>query len=137
MIQANLTKVTSTVTARQALVEDEPDENDSQNAREVIAGAREQVDISLKQIHTYKKTTTESHVKNERNTCNHLQRGTQLQNAAATASGQEEILEASQQNKKLQRTSLTWICQAKHSSEEANEPATQQRTEYSENEESS
>ena len=47
-IKAHLTKVTFTVTARQALVEDEPSENDSQNAREVIAGAREQMDISLK-----------------------------------------------------------------------------------------
>ena len=52
MIQAHLTKVTSPVTAQEALVEDEPDENDSQNAREVIAGVQEQVDTSLKQIDT-------------------------------------------------------------------------------------
>ena len=54
LMQAHLTKVSSTVTARQALVEDEPCENDSQNAGEVIAGAREQVDTSLKQIWTRK-----------------------------------------------------------------------------------
>ena len=36
--QAHLTKTTSTTTAR---VEDEPDEDGIQNAREVIAGARE------------------------------------------------------------------------------------------------
>ena len=52
LIQGHLTKVTLTVTARQALVEDELDENDSRNVREVIAGAREQVDKSLKQIDT-------------------------------------------------------------------------------------
>ena len=83
------------------------------------------------------KTTTESHVKNERNHLQARQASTQLQNATATANGQEGILVASQQNKKLQRTLLTWICQAKHSSEEANEPAPQQRTDDSENEESS
>ena len=48
MIQAHLTKVTSTVTARQALVKDEPEEDDIQNARKVIAGAREQMGKSLK-----------------------------------------------------------------------------------------
>ena len=98
MIQAHLTKVTSTVTARQALVKDEPEEDDIQNAQEVIEGA------SLKLIHTYMKTTTESHMKNERNHLQTRQRSTQLQNATAAANGQEEILEASQQNKKLQRT---------------------------------
>ena len=51
-IQAHLTKVTSTVTARQALVKDEPEEDDVQNAREVIAHAREHMDTSLKQIDT-------------------------------------------------------------------------------------
>ena len=51
-IHAHLTKVTSTVKDRQAPVEDEPDENDSQDAREVIAGGREQVDTSLKLIDT-------------------------------------------------------------------------------------
>ena len=92
------------MTARQALVEDEPEEDDIQNARKVIAGAREQINNSLKLIHTYMKTTTGSHVKNEGNHLQTRQRGTQLQNATATANGKEEILEASQQNKKLQRT---------------------------------
>ena len=40
------------MTARQALVEDEPDEDGIQNAREVIAGAREQMDTNLKLIDT-------------------------------------------------------------------------------------
>ena len=40
LIQAHLTKVTYTVTARQALVEGEPEEDDIQNAQEVIAAAR-------------------------------------------------------------------------------------------------
>ena len=51
-MQAHLTKVTSTVTARQARVEDELEDDDIQNAREVIAGAREQMDTSLKLIDT-------------------------------------------------------------------------------------
>ena len=42
-VQAHMTKVTSTTTA---LVEDEPDEEDVENAREVIAGAQEQLDIT-------------------------------------------------------------------------------------------
>ena len=52
LIQVHLTKVTSTVTARQALVEDEPEDDVIQNAREVIAGAREQMDTSSKLIDT-------------------------------------------------------------------------------------
>ena len=44
--------VASTVTARQALVEYKLEEDDIQNAREVIAGAREQMDTSLKLIDT-------------------------------------------------------------------------------------
>ena len=47
------------MTARQALVEGEPGENESQNAREVVAGAREQMDTSLKQIDTSVKPTAE------------------------------------------------------------------------------
>ena len=42
-------------------------------------------------------------VQNELNHLQARQAGTQLQNATATANGQEGILEASQQNKKLQR----------------------------------
>ena len=50
------------------------------------------------------KTTIESHVKNERNHLLAKQAGTQQQNAIATANGQEEILDVSQQNNKLKKT---------------------------------
>ena len=70
MIQAHLTKVTSTLTARQALVEDEPEEDDIQNAREVIAGAQEQMDITSKLVEAKLKTAAEPHVKED---LNHMQ----------------------------------------------------------------
>ena len=59
------------------------------------------MDTSLKLIDTLMMITTESHVKNERNHLQARHAGTQLQNATATANGQEEILG---ENKKLQRT---------------------------------
>ena len=62
-----MTKTTSTTTA---LFEDEPDEDGIQNAREVIAGAREQIDITLKMVEAKMKTTAEPHVREE---LNHMQ----------------------------------------------------------------
>ena len=57
-----MTKDASTTTA---LVEDERDENGIQNAREVIAGAREQIDITSKLLEAKMKTTAEPHVEEE------------------------------------------------------------------------
>ena len=44
-----------------------PDEDGIQNAREVIAGAREQIDIISKLVEAKMKTAAESHVKEEVN----------------------------------------------------------------------
>ena len=152
-----MTKTTSTTTAR---IEDEPDEDGIQNAREVIAGAREQIYIASKLVEAKMKTTAEPHVKEE---LNHMQAGVeQLQNDTAAVNGQKEFLADSQQvlgltvkvkavdvtsewyveaetqmqSKKLQRKWLAWICPTRHSPEEAIEPAPQQRTNHSQNEES-
>ena len=65
--QAHLTKTTSATTAP---VEDESDEDGIQNAREVIAGARGQMDINSKLVEAKMKTTAEPHVKEE---LNHMQ----------------------------------------------------------------
>ena len=62
-----MTRTTSTTTV---LVEDELDEDGIQNAREVIAGAREQKDITSKLVEAKMKTTAEPHVKEE---LNHMQ----------------------------------------------------------------
>ena len=59
-----MTKTTSTTTA---LVEDESDEDGIQNAREVIAGAREQIYITSKLVEANMKTTAEPHLKEEQN----------------------------------------------------------------------
>ena len=92
-----MTRTTSTTTA---LVEDEPDEDGVRIAREVIAGAREQKDITSKLVEAKMKTTAEPHVKEE---LNHVQaRGRpgrqQLQNDTATVNGQKEFLADSQQD---------------------------------------
>ena len=94
--QAHWTKARSTTTA---LVEDEPNEDGIQNAREVIAGAREHIHITSKVVDANMKTTAEQHVKEE---LNHMQaRGRpgreQLQNDTATVNGQKEFLADSQQ----------------------------------------
>ena len=91
-----MTKTTSITTAR---AEDEPDEDGIQNAREVIAGAREQVYITSKLVEANMKTTAEPHVKAE---LNHMQaRGRpgrqQLQNDTAKVNGQKEFPADSQQ----------------------------------------
>ena len=68
-------------------------------AREVVAGAREQIAITSKLIEANMKSTAEPHVKEE---LNHMQaRGRpgrqQLQKGAATVNGQKEFLADSQQ----------------------------------------
>ena len=92
--QAHLTRTTSTTTA---LVKDEPDEDGIHIAREVIAGARGQKDITSKLVEA--KMKTEPHVKEE---LNHMQAngwpGRQLlQNDTATVNGQKDFLADSQQ----------------------------------------
>lgn len=94
-VDVEVEKATSTATA---LAEDEPDEDGIQNAREVIAGCRQQIDTTSKLIEAKMKTAAEPHVKKE---LNHMQArlgqaGTQLQNATATVNGQKELLAASQ-----------------------------------------
>ena len=64
--QDHWTKATSTTTA---LVEDELGDDGNQNAREVIAGAREQIDITSKLVEAKMKTTVEPHVKRNSITC--------------------------------------------------------------------
>ena len=53
-----------------------PDEDGIRNAREVTAGAREQIDITSKLVDAKMKTTAEPHVKEE---LNHMQATTLLQ----------------------------------------------------------
>ena len=72
-----------------ALVEDELDEDGISNAREVIAGAREQIDITSKLVEAKMKTAAEPHVKEE---LNHM-----LQNDTAPVNGQKEFLADSHQ----------------------------------------
>ena len=94
--QAHLTKTTSTATV---LVEDEPDEDGIQNAREVIAGAREQIDIISKLVEAKMKTTAGSHVKEEVKRMQAWDRPVRqlLPNDTAPVNGQEEFLADSQQ----------------------------------------
>ena len=91
-----MTKTTSTATV---LVEDEPDEDGIQSAREVIAGAREQIDIISKLVEAKMKTAAESHVKEEVNPMQAWGRPgrQQLQNDTAPVNGQKEFLADSQQ----------------------------------------
>ena len=91
-----MTNTTSTATV---LVEDELMKIGVQNAREVIAGAREQIDIISKLVEAKMKTTAESHVKEE---LNHMQAWgrpgrQQLQNDTAPLNGQREFQADSQQ----------------------------------------
>ena len=97
--QAHLTKVTSIVTGRQALVEDEPDENDSQNARRGHGKRPEANGHDFKLVEAKVKSAAEPLVKSEHN---HLQAklgqaSTQLHNVTAAIYGQKKLLAASQQ----------------------------------------